>query len=144
MPAPRLAHRTRSSGPALEPRNTSGAGNTFIGRSADFNIANATGDNNTLLGFVTRVASGVSNATAIGAGAQVTQSDSLVLGRVGASAPNVGIGTTAPRTKLHLVGGELYVDAIGQGVVLKAPGGACFELTVTNAGALTTTAMACP
>ena len=63
--------------------NTSGAGNTFIGRSADFNIANPTGDNNTLLGFVTRVASGVSNATAIGAGAQVTQSDSLVLGRVG-------------------------------------------------------------
>jgi hypothetical protein len=121
-----------------------GTGNTFIGRSADFNVTNATGNNNTLLGFVTRAASGVSNATAIGVGAQVTQSDSLVLGRVGGLAPNVGIGTTAPRTKLHLVGGELYVDAIGQGVVLRAPGGACFELTVTNAGALTTTAMTCP
>jgi hypothetical protein len=42
------------------------------------------------------------------------------------------------------VGGQLYVDASGLGVVLKAPGGACFELTVTNAGALTTTAAACP
>ncbi len=124
--------------------NTSGTGNTFIGRSADFNINNPTGDNNTLLGFVARVASGVSNSTAIGAGAQVTQSDSIVLGRVGSSAPNVGIGTTAPRSKLHLVGGELFVDAIGQGIVLKAPSGACFELTVTNTGALTTTAVACP
>jgi len=86
----------------------------------------------------------VSNATAIGAGAVVTQSDSLVLGRVGASAPDVGIGTTAPKTKLHLVGGQLYVEANGQGVILKAPGGACFELTVTNTGALATVAIACP
>ena len=86
----------------------------------------------------------MSNATAIGAGALVTQSDSIVLGRVGASAPNVGLGTTTPRSKLHLVGGKLYVDAFGQGVVLRAPSGSCFELTVTNAGALTSTAVACP
>ena len=42
------------------------------------------------------------------------------------------------------VGGKLFVDASGQGVILKAPGGACFELTVTDAGALTTMAIACP
>ena len=82
-------------------------------------------------------------ATAIGWARKSRKATRIVLGRV-SLAPNVGIGTTAPRSKLHLVGGKLYVDAFGQGVVLKAPGGACFELTVTNAGALTTTAVACP
>ena len=57
---------------------------------------------------------------------------------------NVGIGTTAPRAKLHLANGKIFVEANGQGVILKSPSGACFELTVTDAGALTTTAIACP
>lgn len=57
---------------------------------------------------------------------------------------NVGIGTTSPKTKLHLKSGKIYVEANGQGVVLKSPGGACVELTVTDAGSLTTAAVACP
>lgn len=125
-------------------RNTSGTGNTFIGSGADFNNPNATGDNNTLIGFIANVAPGVSNAAAIGAFASVTQSNAIVLGRAAASGPNVGIGTSAPKAKLHLLGGKLFVDASGQGVILKAPSGACFELTVTDAGALTTMAIACP
>jgi hypothetical protein len=46
--------------------------------------------------------------------------------------------------KLHVAGGKIYVETNGQGVILKSPGGACFELTVTNAGAIATTAVACP
>ncbi len=61
--------------------SASGTGNTFIGRDADFNTAGATGDNNTLLGLNTRVVSGVNNSTAIGAGAVVSTSDTVVLGR---------------------------------------------------------------
>jgi hypothetical protein len=123
--------------------STTGRGNTFIGSGAGFDVIDATGDINTLLGVGTQVTSGVNQSTAIGAFARVTQSNSVVLGLPAPSGPNVGIGTGAPQTKLHLVG-KLYVDASGQGVVLKAPSGACFELTVTNAGALTTTAVACP
>ncbi len=81
--------------------NVSGSNNTFIGNSANFNTANPTGINNTLLGAFTQVNSGVSFSTAIGEGAQVTQSNSLVLGRLNV---NVGIGTTAPAAKLHIKG----------------------------------------
>jgi hypothetical protein len=63
--------------------NTTGSGNTFIGRDADFDVANPAGDNNTLLGANSRVNSGVSNSTAIGAGAVVGTSNTIVLGRSG-------------------------------------------------------------
>lgn len=61
--------------------NITGTGNTFIGRDADFDVVNPTGSNNTLLGFNARVVSGVSNSTAIGAGAIVGTSNTIVLGR---------------------------------------------------------------
>ena len=80
--------------------NSTGQRNTFIGTFADFNVLNPTGDNNTLLGALSSVTSGVSNATAIGFQAQVSQSNSLVLG----NNANVGIGTTAPQFKLDVVG----------------------------------------
>jgi hypothetical protein len=83
--------------------NTMGAGNTFVGYSADFNTPNPTGDNNTLLGVFARVNSGVSNSTAIGYQAQVTQSNSIVLGNVNTA--NVGIGTTIPAARLHIKDG---------------------------------------
>lgn len=60
--------------------NTTGTGNTFIGDGADFNGTNLTGNNNTLLGASAKVSSGVSNSTAIGAGASVTTSNTIVLG----------------------------------------------------------------
>jgi hypothetical protein len=89
-------------------RNTSGTRNTFIGDFADFNISNPSGNDNTLLGFSTQVSSPISNATAIGAFATVTQSNSLVLGAISGIndgiSVNVGIGITAPTSKLHVSG----------------------------------------
>jgi len=85
--------------------NTTASGNTFVGISADFNIPNSSGDNNTLLGTSTTVNSGVNNSAAIGCKAQVTTSNSLVLGSINGlngatSDTNVGIGTTAPSNRL--------------------------------------------
>lgn len=127
--------------------NETGNQNTFIGSGTG--MGNTTGSFNTLLGFQANLLSNLINATAVGAQAQVTQSNSLVLGSVAGvnfatADTKVGIGTTAPRTKLHVASGKIYVEANGQGVILKAPGGACFELTVTDAGVLTTTVVACP
>ena len=64
---------------------------------------NATGSNNTALGAGAGPASGsdaLTNATALGANAQVTASNSLVLG----NNANVGIGTTAPTSTLQVNG----------------------------------------
>jgi hypothetical protein len=128
--------------------NTTGEGNSFFGDRAGFD--NVTGNNLTSIGrFAAIGANNLTNATAVGAFSQVTQGNSLVLGSINGvnfatASTNVGIGTTAPKTKLHVTDGKVYVEANGQGVVLKALGGACFELTVSDAGALTTTAVACP
>ncbi len=90
--------------------NTTGGNNTASGTLALFN--NATGVNNTALGYNAGPDSGhtnLSNSTAIGALAQVTASNSLVLGSIngvnGATADAlVGIGNTAPSSTLDVEG----------------------------------------
>src|SRR5258708_5104030 len=86
--------------------NTTGTGNIFIGQSAGSN--NHTENNNTFIGWFAGGGSGVANATAIGANSSVTTSNSVVLGSLIDSngrptSVNVGIGTTSPGFKLHIV-----------------------------------------
>ncbi len=93
--------------------NTLGDNNSFFGRSAG--PSNSTESNNSLFGTYSDTAAGITNATAIGYRAKVTQSNSLVLGGVngvnGASAEtNVGIGVTNPDRQLTVEG----TQAIGR------------------------------
>ena len=89
--------------------NTTGSNNVAIGHASLYN--NTTGTGNTALGFqagntdgTTTTPATLTNATAIGYYAQVTASNSVVLGGTGAYAANVGIGTTAPAYKLDVAG----------------------------------------
>jgi hypothetical protein len=80
--------------------------NTFVGSRAGFTVPvppDPTGSNNTALGVAANVTAGLFNATAMGANAQVTQSNSLVLGGSGV---RIGIGNTAPQAKLHITDGS--------------------------------------
>jgi hypothetical protein len=94
-------------------RNNTGSKNSFFGSRAGQD--QTTGSKNTAIGSDADIGvANLTNATAIGAGAYVTHSNSLVLGAIngvnGASTDtNVGIGTTAPNAKFHVAinGGNL-------------------------------------
>lgn len=123
-----------------------GSGNSFFGTFAGSN--NSSGSYNTFLGSFTNVgAANLTNAGAIGWRAYVTQNNSLVLGSInevnGATADtNVGIGTTAPKEKLHIANGSIFVANPGS-LIITSPNGNCWFITVSNAGALSTFSVPC-
>jgi hypothetical protein len=136
--------------------NTEGSNNTFLGRGAGNNnttgnantiigmeagLSNTTESANTFIGVSANGVAGINNATALGAGAVVTQSDSVVLG----NNASVGIGVSAPKAKLDIRNGNVYVGSAGQGMILKSPDGAtCRLLTIDNTGTLVLSAISCP
>jgi hypothetical protein len=56
-------------------------------------------------------------------------------------AGNVGIGTTAPSSKLQVSAGDVEVDTIAKGVILKSPDGTRYRVTVANGGTLSVAAV---
>jgi hypothetical protein len=98
--------------------NTTGSFNTGVGSNAL--LANTAGSSNTALGANAGPDSGhpsLKNATAIGANAQVTASNALILGSIngvnGATADTlVGIGTTAPAAKLDVHGNANFTGPV--------------------------------
>jgi hypothetical protein len=106
--------------------NTTGSENTAVGVGALGN--NITGSNNTGLGTFAGpgLESGLTYATAIGAGSQVDRSNSLVLGTVPGTAnciafgcpatvTNIGIGTTTPQFNLDVHGTGNFTGAVAFG-----------------------------
>ncbi len=92
--------------------NTTGNYNVGVGFAAGATADNSegTGSYNTLLGAEVALATGsISNATAIGALAEVTESNTMVLGctlglNACPAAVNVGIGTSTPDNTLSVNG----------------------------------------
>ena len=57
---------------------------------------------------------------------------------------NMGFGTAIPNTKVQVRNGDIYVESIGTGVILKSPNGSCFRITISDMGELLTDAISCP
>jgi hypothetical protein len=109
--------------------NTDGQGNVFVGEGAG--SSNSTGNDNVVIGHGAGVGTNnLTNAAAIGTFAQVTQSNSLVLGSIAgvnsaSASAKVGIGTTAPGSLLTLKSGSATATAleINQGAIKVAGAG---------------------
>jgi|GEM_PF-635851 len=119
--------------------NTGGNYNTALGHNSG--IYNTTGSYNTFIGMSAGVDSShvdLTNATAIGAYATVSQSNSLILGGTGSYAVNVGIGTNAPGQRLTVAGtvestsgGFKFPDGTTQATA-STGGGTATDLTCTT------------
>jgi hypothetical protein len=57
---------------------------------------------------------------------------------------NAGIGTTDPHAKLEVKSGDVYINNIGSGVIMKSPNGGCWRMTVDNSGAPVFSSITCP
>jgi hypothetical protein len=57
---------------------------------------------------------------------------------------NIGINETAPRSKLHLKEGDIYLEEITKGIIMKSPDGNCWRITPNNSGTLDVTGIGCP
>jgi hypothetical protein len=92
--------------------STTGSYNVAVGNNAGGtnDSSNITGSANLALGAFAGFSTGnLTNATAIGSGAVVSESNALVLGTIGT---NVGIGTTAPGHLLDVAGAVAF-DSTG-------------------------------
>lgn len=57
---------------------------------------------------------------------------------------NIGINETEPRSKIHLKSGDIYLEDIDSGVIMKSPNGNCWRISVNNDGTMSTTSISCP
>ena len=57
---------------------------------------------------------------------------------------NVAIGTSASGSKLTVGAGDVYINTIGNGVIMKSPDGNCWKVQVSNAGVLSSVTVTCP
>ena len=61
----------------------------------------------------------------------------------------VGIGDTTayptePKATLHIKTGDVYLEQIAKGIIMKSPNGNCWRITIDDAGNLVRTAITCP
>lgn len=137
-------------GVAAGENNTTGGGNSFFGSNAG--VYNSTGSGNTFIGNATQgnIGSTLTNITAVGASASVSQSNSMVLGSINGvnnatADTSVGIGTSAPKAKFDVTGGNILVGSPGQGIILKTPTtNLCRLLSLNDSAAIVLTTIACP
>ncbi|MFH0865283.1 MAG: hypothetical protein V1904_03765 [Bacteroidota bacterium] len=57
---------------------------------------------------------------------------------------NVGIGTSTPQAPLQISTGDVYIENIGSGVIMKSPNGNCWRMTVDDTGNPVSTQITCP
>lgn len=57
---------------------------------------------------------------------------------------NIGVGTDNPQARLQVEDGDIYLEEIGRGVIMKSPNGNCWRVTIDNDGNFVKTVISCP
>ena len=57
---------------------------------------------------------------------------------------NLGIGVKSPKAKVHIADGDIYLQDIGRGIIMKSPDGNCWRVSVDNGGSLDSSSVGCP
>ena len=62
---------------------------------------------------------------------------------------NVGFGSpdihsTAPKSTVHVFSGDVNIEQIGSGIIMKSPNGQCWRVTIDNSGNFVRTPISCP
>jgi hypothetical protein len=58
---------------------------------------------------------------------------------------NIGIGTEQPAAKVHIKSGDIYIEDIDRGIIMKSPDGTCWRGTLNDQGQLIFQALSqCP
>jgi Secretion system C-terminal sorting domain len=57
---------------------------------------------------------------------------------------NIGIATADPQARLHVCDGDIFIDDIEKGIIMKSPDGRCWRGTVNNMGNLIFVVIDCP
>ncbi len=57
---------------------------------------------------------------------------------------NLGVGTAGPNSKLQVKDGDIYVETVGSGIILRSPDGSCFRVTVNVDGTFASASVSCP
>lgn len=60
------------------------------------------------------------------------------------SGSNVGVGLSSPHSRLQVDGGDVYIDTVGNGLLMRDAAGVCWRVTPTTSGGLSTASTTCP
>jgi len=56
----------------------------------------------------------------------------------------LGLGTSFPKATVHVADGDVYIEDINKGVIMRSPNGQCWRTTVGNTGQLSSVSIPCP
>ena len=89
--------------------------------------------------FDSNVSPGSTDAYIIGSGVLRWDSINDVIYFSNTNPPNVGIGVSSPNARLQVNGGDIYVDSISYGLVLRDSAGKCWRIQPSLTGAFAAT-----
>ena len=81
-------------------------------------------------GLIFRADQSNSNMLFLLGGFPIDQHQKMILTSDG----NLGVGAFSPTSRVQVKGGDIYLEDIGTGVIMRSPDGSCWRMTVTDVG----------